>query len=132
MELDGSSRTVAVEHVIDAALHVNNERHLNHHQVELLTEVVLDITLDLKNGLLRLFRREQGVVIFWQNVFQFSVISDTRSGQIAFFILNKRGHGILLGSPTGADLRPQKMAKISIEITAPGLILVCAEGHSDQ
>jgi len=37
MELNGSARAVAIEHVVDAALRVDDERNLHHHQAEFFT-----------------------------------------------------------------------------------------------
>ena len=60
VELNRSARSVAIEHVIDAALDVDDEWHLHHHEVEFFAEMVLDIALDLENGFLGIFRRRAG------------------------------------------------------------------------
>ena len=45
VELDRGARSVAVEHVVDAALGVDDQRNLDHHQVEFLAEIVFDVAL---------------------------------------------------------------------------------------
>ena len=86
MKLNRRARPVAIEHVVDTALHIHDQRHLDHHQVEFLAQVVCDIAFHLEDGLLRLFRGQQGAVIPRQNLFQFFVIADSRSRQVGFFV----------------------------------------------
>jgi hypothetical protein len=47
VELNRGARPVAIEHVVDSALHIHDERHFDHHQVEFLAQVVLDIAFHL-------------------------------------------------------------------------------------
>jgi hypothetical protein len=54
VELDGRARAVAVEHVVDAALDVDDERHLDHHQVQFTAEILFNVLFDRVDGLLRL------------------------------------------------------------------------------
>lgn len=54
MELDGRAGAVAVQHVVYAALDIHDERHFDHHQIQFVAEVILDIALHLENGALRL------------------------------------------------------------------------------
>ena len=86
MELDRRARAVAIEHVVDAALHIDDERHFDHHQIEFLAQVVFDIAFHLEDGLLRLFRSQQRTVVVRQDFFQFFVIADSRPCQIGFLI----------------------------------------------
>ena len=55
VELDGSARAVAVEHVVDAAFDIDDQRDLDHHQVEFLAEIVFDVALEVENGFLGFF-----------------------------------------------------------------------------
>ncbi len=56
MELNRRARPIAIEHVVDSAFDIHDQRHFHHHQVEFFAQVVFDITLHLKDGLLGLFR----------------------------------------------------------------------------
>jgi hypothetical protein len=47
VELHGRSREVTVEEVVHSALRVDNQRDLDHHDVELSAEVSLDIVLQV-------------------------------------------------------------------------------------
>jgi hypothetical protein len=42
VELDRRARAVPVEHVIDATLHIDDQRNLDHHEVQFFAEVVFD------------------------------------------------------------------------------------------
>jgi hypothetical protein len=55
-ELDRGARAVAVEHVVDAALPGDDERHLHHLQIEFAAQPVLDEVLDGEDGPHRLHR----------------------------------------------------------------------------
>ena len=90
VELDGGARAIAVQHVVDTALGIDDERYLHHHQLELLAQVVLDVAFQVENGVLRLSRTEQGVVILGKDLLQLVVIANTRSGQVGFFVENSR------------------------------------------
>ena len=68
VELDGRPRAVAVEHVVHAAVDVDDQRDRDHHQVEFLAEVLLDVTLGGEDGLLRLLAVEQRVVVGRQDL----------------------------------------------------------------
>ena len=94
MELNRGARAVAIQHVVDAALHIHDERNFDHHQVEFLAQVVFDVAFHLEDGLLGLFRGQQGAVTPGQNFFQFLIVADSRSSQIGFlvFIQYKRAH----------------------------------------
>jgi hypothetical protein len=54
VELDGGPRSIAIQHVVDAALDIHDEWHLNHHEVELFAQVLLDVVFNRKEGLHRL------------------------------------------------------------------------------
>ena len=69
MELNWRPRPVAIQHVVDTTFHIHDERDFDHHQVEFLAQVVFDIAFYLEDGLLRLFRRQQGAVTLGQNFF---------------------------------------------------------------
>ena len=81
-ELDRRARAVAVEVVVDPALAVDDQRHLDHLEVELLAEVVLDGALDLEEGLLRVQAVEQGGVVRWKDLLHLRVRADAGSGQV--------------------------------------------------
>ena len=92
VELNRGARPVAIQHVVDSALHIHNERDFDHHQVEFLAQAVLDIAFYLVQGLLRLFRGQQGAITLRQNFFQLLVIADSRPSQVGFLIQDKRAH----------------------------------------
>ncbi len=86
VELDRRARAVAIEHVVDAALDVHDQRNRHHHQVQFLAKILLDVALRGKDGLLRFLDVQQGPVIIGQNLFQFVVVSDARPRQIRFLV----------------------------------------------
>lgn len=55
VELDGRTRAVTIEHVIDAAFDVDDQRSLDHHQAEFLAKIVFNITAQVENRFLRFF-----------------------------------------------------------------------------
>ena len=82
VELHGSARAIPVEHVVDAAVAVDDERHRDHHEVQLAAEVFLDVLLDREDRPLRFPRRQQGVVVPRQHLLEIGVTADARSGEI--------------------------------------------------
>ena len=84
VEPDGRPRAVAVEHVVDARRDVDDERHLDHREVQLTAQVLLDVALDRVDGLLRLLGGEGRVVVGRQHLGQFVVVADAGSGQVGF------------------------------------------------
>ena len=56
MELNWSTGAVAVEHVVDAAFRVHDQRDLDHQQAEFLAQVIFDIALQVENCFLGFFR----------------------------------------------------------------------------
>jgi hypothetical protein len=84
VELDWCARAVAVEHVVDAAVHIDDRGNFNHHQVQLAAEIVLDVALKVENRLLRFSGREQRGIVGGQNLFKFQIVSDAgaRPGQL--------------------------------------------------
>ena len=95
VELDGGAGAVAIEHVVDATFDVDDERNLDHHQAELFAEVVGDIALYLKDGLLGIFRAEERAVTAGQDFCEFVVIADSGSGEIGFLVVLIRGRFLI-------------------------------------
>jgi len=64
VKLNGSARPVTIEHVINAALDLDDQRHLDHLKAELFAEVVFDIATKVEDRLLRFFSsQERGVIL---------------------------------------------------------------------
>ena len=82
VEPDRRPRAVAVEHIVDARLDVDDQRHLHADEVQLTTQVFLDVVLDRIDGELRFARIENRVVVGRQHLGQLLVGPDARSGQV--------------------------------------------------
>lgn len=80
MELNGSARPVAIEHVVDAALYVDNQRNLDHLESKFFAEIVFDITAKMKNCLLRFLSSQKRGVIPGQNLFELGIVANAGSG----------------------------------------------------
>ncbi len=63
VKLNGSARAVAIQVIVYSTLDVNDQRDLNAHEIELPAEIVFDIPLNDRDGLLCVFWTEQRVVI---------------------------------------------------------------------
>ena len=79
-------RAVAIQVIINAAISVNDQRNLNHLQVEFLAQILLNVVLCCKDALHGFFRGKQGFVIFGQNLLQVIIIADSGSGQVCCFV----------------------------------------------
>src|SRR6516225_3788224 len=103
-EPDGRAGAATVEHVVDAALDVDDEGNFRHQETKLSAQIVFDVALDTENGLLRLFRGEQGVIVTGQNAFEFSVIADAGAGQVGLLVEKDCAHWDFSLKPTvGAE-----------------------------
>ena len=91
VELNGRPGTVAVEHVIDPALAIDDQRNLHHHQAKFFAEIVLDPTAKLKECFLGFPRCQKRSVVCGKDLIEFCVISDARAGEVGFLT----GHGVL-------------------------------------
>src|SRR5581483_10974638 len=113
VELDGSARTVAIQHVVDAALDIDNQRDFHHEQIKFLAEIVFDVALHVENGLLGFLRGEERMIIGGENAFEFGVIADAGTGQIGFLVEYQSAHEVL--SLADGVLRRRKSANTSLE-----------------
>ena len=84
VELDRRAGAIAVEHVVDTAFRIDDQRNLNHQEAELLAQVVFDITLQVEDSLLRLFGSEQRVVVAGKYFSELRVIADSGTGEVCF------------------------------------------------
>ena len=113
VELDRRARTVAVEHVVDARLGVDDERDLDPDEVQLAAQARLDLVLDDVDGLLRLARTEDRVVVLRQDLLELGVVADAGAGKVGFLALadqwstSSRLSSLASGSGNGCD-RPQR------------------------
>ncbi len=101
------ARAVAVEQVVDAALFIDDQRHFDHHQVELFAEVVFDVALHLEDRPLRFFGRQQRAVVLRQNLFEELIIANAGACEVRFFV----SHAVLLTYVCGRRAR---------QVVAPG------------
>ncbi len=85
-EFHRRSRAVAVQHVVDAALAVHDQGHLDHHQVQFPAQVLLDVVLDAEQGLHGFTGREQRRIVTRQDLRHFLVRADARTGQVRFLV----------------------------------------------
>ena len=85
-KLDGRARAVAVEVIVDAALAVNDQRNLDHHQIEFLAQVLLDVVLDCKERFLRVLATEKRFVISRQIFRDLFIGADARTRQIRLLV----------------------------------------------
>ena len=69
VELHRRARAIAIQHIVDTALDIDDEGDFDHHQVEFLAQVIFDIALHLEDDLLRLFRAQQRTVPARQDFF---------------------------------------------------------------
>ncbi len=86
VEADRSARAVAVEVVVDAALGVDDERHLDTDEVELAAEAVLDEALDGGDRLLGLLGVEQRQVVVREDLFEVLVVADAGTGEVGLLV----------------------------------------------
>src|ERR1039458_9676098 len=90
VELDRSAGAIAVEIIVHTAIDIDDQRDGDHHEVELLAEVSLDIILGGEDGLLGVLGVQQGGIILRKDSFEFGVIANAGSSQVRFFV----GQGI--------------------------------------
>ena len=69
VKLYGRARSIAIQHIVDPALDIDDERNFDHHQIEFFAQVIFDIAFNLEDGLLRLFGVEQRTVTTRQHLF---------------------------------------------------------------
>ncbi len=86
IELDRRPRAVPIEHVVHAGRHFDDQRHLDHHQVQLPGETLLDVFLHIVNGLLGALSAKQRLVIPGQDLVDFLIGTDAWSGQVRSLI----------------------------------------------
>ena len=101
VELDRPALAVAVEHVVDARLDVDDERNLDHVQVQLLAEIALDVVLDYVDGLLGLPAVERRCVVVRQDLLEVLVVADARPGKIGLLVARRERHGSAFLSMAG-------------------------------
>ena len=85
-KLDRSPRTVAIQHVVHARGGLNNQRHLNHHQVQFLREPFFDVLLDVVNSLLRTLDVQEGRIVPRQYLLHGLIGADSRAGQVGSLV----------------------------------------------
>src|SRR5665811_2160645 len=86
VELDGCARSVSIEHVVDAALHVHDQWDLHHRQVQFFAQVVLDISLSCEEGSHGFLWCEERPVVGGQDLLDFFVCADSWSGKVRGFV----------------------------------------------
>ena len=84
VERDRRPRAVAVEVVVDAALAVDDQRHLDERQVQLLAQAVLDQSLRRVQRPHPLTRLEQRLVVVRQHELELAVVADPRPCEVRF------------------------------------------------
>ena len=92
VESDGCAGAVAIEQVVDAAIDIDDQWNLDHHEVERFAQIVFNVAFDLENGLLGLTPVEQGTIVIGQYTFKFGVIPNARSRQIGLLVVSKSRH----------------------------------------
>src|ERR1017187_6686968 len=90
VELDGGAGAIAVEIIVHTAIDIDDQRDGDHHEVELLAEVSLDIILGGEDSLLGVLGVQQGGIIPRKDFLEFGVIANAGSSQVRFFV----GQGI--------------------------------------
>ncbi len=92
-ELNGSPGAVPVQHVVDPAVGLHDQRNLDHHQVELLAQVLFDVVLHGVDGVLRESGREERFVIVGEHAVDLFVRADPRAGEVGPLFLGDIGCG---------------------------------------
>jgi hypothetical protein len=77
---EGRARAITVQVVVDAALHVHDQRNRDHHQIEFLAKIFLVVVLQRKEGHLRFLGRQERPVVLRENFLQPVMAADTRPG----------------------------------------------------
>ena len=94
LELHGRARPVAVEHVVHAAVAIDDQRHLHHVEIQLATESVFDVALHFEERLHRLHGGEQRLVVVGEDLRNLLVRADSGSREIGLFVRHVYSSGI--------------------------------------
>jgi hypothetical protein len=124
-ELHGRARAVPVQHVVDAALPRHDERHLDHLEVQLLAEAVLDEALDLMERLHPFQGPQERLVVGGEDALHLLVGADPRTRQVCLLVRHRRSFLAARGIsrvrlPVTDDRAPQARSRaIAIPESAP-------------
>ena len=85
-KVDGRARAVAVEVVVHAAVLVDDQRYLDHLQVQFLAQVLLDEILELVERFHAVHRTEQRCIVGGQAGVYFRVGADAGACEVSFLV----------------------------------------------
>jgi hypothetical protein len=85
-ELDRRARAVAVEHVVHAAVAVDDQGDLHELQIQLLGEILLDVALDRVERPHRLHGVENRGVVGGEDLLHFLIRADSRAREVCLLV----------------------------------------------
>ena len=86
VELDGGSRTIAIQVIVDPAFCLDDQGNRDHHQVKLPAKLLLDIDFGGKNRLLRVLGIQQGMVVLRQDLLQLGIVPNTGTCEVGSLV----------------------------------------------